>query len=74
MAFCVGAGSRSFSDDGLRLNAVVDDVDAKVKCSALMKSSSCNLTEFFSEEDVHYNSFINDLSYDKVQFNTISIY
>ncbi|XP_022167812.1 uncharacterized protein LOC111031968 isoform X2 [Myzus persicae] len=64
---------RSFSDDGLRLNAVVDDVDAKVKCSALMKSSSCNLTEFFSEEDVHYNSFINDLSYDKNNLNTKSV-
>jgi len=73
MAFCVDAGSRSFSDDGLHINTGVDDVDATVKCPALLKSSSCNLTEAFSEEDVHYNnSFINGFSFDKVQFNKIS--
>jgi len=73
MAFCVDAGSRSFSDDGLHIKSGVDDVDATVKCSTLLKSSSCNLTESFSKENAHYkNSFFNGLSFDKVQFNNIS--
>ncbi|XP_060863413.1 uncharacterized protein LOC132939977 isoform X2 [Metopolophium dirhodum] len=62
---------RSFSDDGLHLKTGADDVDATVKCPALHKSSSCNLTEAFSEEDVHYNnSFINGFSFDKNNLNT----
>lgn len=73
MAFCVDAGSRSFSDDGLHIKSGVGDVDATVKCSALLKSSSCNLSESFSKEDVHYNnSFFSGLSFDKVQFNKMS--
>lgn len=73
MAFCVDAGSRSFSDYGLHIKADVDDVDATLNYSALIKSSSCDLPEFFSEEDIHYNnSFIHSLSYNKVKFNKIS--
>jgi len=73
MAFCVDAGSRSFSDHGLHIKADVNDIDATLNCSALIKSSSCDLTEFFSEEDVHYNNpFIHGLSYNKVRFNKIS--
>lgn len=73
MAFYVDAGSRSFSDHGLHIKSGVDDVDATLNCSALIKSSSCDLTEFFSEEDINYNnSFIHGSSYNKVQFNRIS--
>lgn len=73
MAFCVDAGSRSFCDDGLHIKTDVEDVDAAVKCSTLLKSTNCNLTEDFSEEDIHYNnSFVNGFSFDKVQFNEIS--
>ncbi|KAL5244145.1 hypothetical protein ACI65C_011555, partial [Semiaphis heraclei] len=58
--------SRSFSDYGLHIKADVDDVDATLNYSALIKSSSCDLPEFFSEEDIHYNnSFIHSLSYNK---------
>ena len=76
MAFCVDAGSRFLSDDGLHIEAGAGDIDATVKCSALIKPSSCNLTVFISEKDVHYNnSFINSLSVNKVLFNKIfSIY
>jgi len=69
MAFCVDAGSRSLCDDGLQLKAGAVDVCATVKCSALKKSSSCNLTEFISEEDVHYDNSC--LSFDKVKFNKV---
>jgi len=73
MAFCVDAGSRSFSDHGLHIKAGVSDVDDTLNCSTMIKSSSCNLIKFFSEEDVHYNnSFIHGLSYNKVHFNKIS--
>jgi len=74
MEFCVDAGSRSLNDDGLRLKPSVDRVDETVKkCSTLMKSCSCNLTEFIAEEDIHYkNSIINGLTLDKVLFNKIS--
>lgn len=66
MAFCVDAGSRFLSDDGLHIEAGAGDIDATVKCSALIKPSSCNLTVFISEKDVHYNnSFINSLSVNK---------
>ncbi|CAI6344929.1 unnamed protein product [Macrosiphum euphorbiae] len=62
---------RSFSDDGLHIKTGADDVDATVKCPALLKSSSCNLTEAFLEEDVLYNnSFINSFSFDKNNLNT----
>ncbi|CAH1725801.1 unnamed protein product [Aphis gossypii] len=62
---------RSLSDDGLRLKPSVDGVDETVKkCSTLMKSCSCNLTEFISEEDIHYkNSIINGLILDKNNLN-----
>ncbi|XP_015369043.1 PREDICTED: uncharacterized protein LOC107165363 isoform X2 [Diuraphis noxia] len=57
---------RSFSDHGLHIKAGMDDVDATLNCSSLIKSSSCDLTELFSEEDIHYNNpFIHSLSYDK---------
>lgn len=71
MEFCVDAGSRSLSDDGLHLRPSVDGVDETVKkCSTLMKSCSCNLTEFILEEDIHYkNSIINGLILDKNHLN-----
>lgn len=70
MAFCVDAGSRSLSGDGLQLKTGAVGVDASVKCSDLKSSRSCNFTGFISEQDIHYNnSFINDLSIDKVKLN-----
>ncbi|XP_026822010.1 putative uncharacterized protein DDB_G0282133 isoform X2 [Rhopalosiphum maidis] len=63
---------RSLGDDGLHMKADADDVDETVKkCSTLIKSCSCNLTEFISEEDIHYNNtFKNDSSFDKSNLNT----
>jgi len=67
MAFCVDAGSRSLSDNVLHLKAGATDVNTIVKCNALKKSNSCNLSSHISKEDDSYNkSFNNGLSTNKV--------
>lgn len=74
MAFCVDAGSRSFSDDGLRLKTSLTEVDTTVKCNALEKSSSCDLdTLLYNDDDPYNRSFTSGLSFSKVQSVSIHI-
>lgn len=67
MAFCVDAGSRSLSDNGLQLSTTKINT---MKCNVLRKSSSCNLVNFISkvskEDDISNKSFINDLKLNEV--------
>lgn len=70
MAFCVDAGSRSLSDDGLVLNTDMTEVNATVTYNAMKKSSSCDLERLICKDDDHYNkSITNGLSFCEVLFD-----
>lgn len=68
MEFCVDAGSRSLSDDGLQLQAEPTKVHTAVKCHPLKRSMSCNLVNFsiLSKENDYYKS-TNGLSINEVK-------
>lgn len=73
MEFCVDAGSRSLSYDGLQAKANLAEVNTPEK-SNLKKSSSLDLERFVSREDDPYSkSFTNVSSHEEVLFDNINI-
>lgn len=67
MEFCVDAGSRSLSDDGLQHS--VNNVDTIMKHNVLRKSSSCNPVRFISKEENFYNKvFVNSFTLNEVNY------
>lgn len=74
MEFCIDAGSRSLSDDGLQLNNDCAKENATMTRNALKNSSNCNLAGLISKEnDSHNNAIAKSSSFNKVKLYNIVI-